>query len=247
MYKVSTQQKSQNDSVIKKSSALGAAFLVGISLFSAFLTGHVSAESAQTPQSGSAHTHTQSQMIVRTQEEINHEALLVIRGDLGNGEARVQNLTAANFDAKAVQDQVNRFYQDWGLLVAVQKSDAIQAEQPKSAVAPETSTPEISAPEASAPAAPAPAPEASTVPGDDIISYAANKMAANTGVSAAKWVEVIMAESGGNPNAVNSSSGAYGLFQLLGHGEYSGMSIDEQIAMATGVYLSQGPSAWVVW
>ena len=78
----------------------------------------------------------------------------------------------------------------------------------------------------------------------DVASYAAEKMAANTGVSADQWAAIIARESGGNPNAQNSSSGAYGLFQLLGHGEYQGMSVDDQIKMATQVYQSQGAGAW---
>lgn len=72
-------------------------------------------------------------------------------------------------------------------------------------------------------------------------------MQQNTGVSAETWSYIIMRESGGNPQISNSSSGAFGLFQLLGHGEYVGMSVDEQIAMATQVYQSQGESAWAVW
>lgn len=53
-----------------------------------------------------------------------------------------------------------------------------------------------------------------------------------------------MRESGGNANVSNASSGAYGLFQLLGHGEHAGMSVAEQINMATNVYNAQGLSAW---
>src|SRR5699024_1270358 len=79
------------------------------------------------------------------------------------------------------------------------------------------------------------------------IDSVANQMAARTGVSAAQWKGVIQRESGGNANAVNASSGAYGLFQLLGHGEHSGMSVQDQIDTAVGVYKSQGSGAWVGW
>ena len=72
----------------------------------------------------------------------------------------------------------------------------------------------------------------------------AQQMAAKTGVSATVWQQIINRESGGNANAVNASSGAYGYFQLLGHGEHAGMSVSEQVNMAADVYNSQGMSAW---
>ncbi|XID85454.1 LysM peptidoglycan-binding domain-containing protein [Pediococcus pentosaceus] len=72
----------------------------------------------------------------------------------------------------------------------------------------------------------------------------AQQMAAKTGVSAATWQRIINRESGGNANAVNASSGAYGYFQLLGHGEHAGMSTSEQVNMAASVYKAQGMSAW---
>ena len=72
----------------------------------------------------------------------------------------------------------------------------------------------------------------------------AQQMAAKTGVSAATWQQIINRESGGNANAVNASSGAYGYFQLLGHGEHAGMSAEEQVNMAANVYKAQGMSAW---
>lgn len=72
----------------------------------------------------------------------------------------------------------------------------------------------------------------------------AQQMAAKTGVSATTWQRIIDRESGGNANAVNASSGAYGYFQLLGHGEHAGMSTSEQVNMAASVYKAQGMSAW---
>lgn len=79
------------------------------------------------------------------------------------------------------------------------------------------------------------------------IDAIAQQMAERTGVSASQWKGVIQRESGGNPHAVNASSGAYGLFQLLGHGEHSGMSVQEQINTAAQVYKQQGSGAWVGW
>ena len=83
---------------------------------------------------------------------------------------------------------------------------------------------------------------------EDPVGYAAKKMAQNTGVSEAQWRKVIIKESGGNPNAISSSGTYIGLFQIgRPWGAYPGMSIDEQIAMATHVYKVQGPRAWEVW
>ncbi|MEB5700985.1 transglycosylase family protein [Staphylococcus saprophyticus] len=79
------------------------------------------------------------------------------------------------------------------------------------------------------------------------IDAIANQMAERTGVSASQWKGVIQRESGGNANAVNASSGAYGLFQLLGHGEHAGMSVQDQIDKAVEVYNNQGAGAWVAW
>lgn len=75
-------------------------------------------------------------------------------------------------------------------------------------------------------------------------SSVAQQMAAKTGVSATTWQRIINRESGGNANAVNASSGAYGYFQLLGHGEHAGMSASEQVNMAADVYKAQGMAAW---
>lgn len=75
-------------------------------------------------------------------------------------------------------------------------------------------------------------------------SSAAAEMAKRTGVPASTWEHIIARESNGNPNAVNSSSGATGLFQLLGHGEHAGMSVNDQVNMAAKVYHAQGLSAW---
>lgn len=80
--------------------------------------------------------------------------------------------------------------------------------------------------------------------GGSSVNAVANEMASRTGVSASEWAMIIQRESGGNANISNASSGAYGLFQLLGHGEHAGMSVSEQMDMATSVYNAQGLSAW---
>lgn len=65
----------------------------------------------------------------------------------------------------------------------------------------------------------------------------------SAGYSASEWAYIINAESGGSLTATNASSGAYGALQLLGHGEYQGMTLGEQIDMARG--LPRG--SWVVY
>lgn len=65
----------------------------------------------------------------------------------------------------------------------------------------------------------------------------------SAGYSASEWAYIIQRESTGNVTATNASSGAYGALQLLGHGEYQGMTLGEQIDMARG--LPRG--SWVVY
>lgn len=65
----------------------------------------------------------------------------------------------------------------------------------------------------------------------------------SAGYSASEWAYIIQHESNGNVTATNASSGAYGALQLLGHGEYQGMTLGEQIDMARG--LPRG--SWVVY
>lgn len=232
----SLQQKQSRTGLKFKLGAAFTAVLVSAGLFLSHT--NVSAETSK-PAAATIQTTT-----AKTAEEINRTALLVIHGDFGNGAERVQKLTEAKFDAQAVQDKVNEIYAQNGWAgasaAAEQASQAVESSKNKTTA---PAAPAPAAPAAPAPAAPAPAAPAA---GGDIVSYAANKMAASTGVSADQWTYIINAESGGNPNAVNSSSGAYGLFQLLGHGEYPGMSLEEQISMAVGVYQSQGLRAWVV-
>lgn len=78
------------------------------------------------------------------------------------------------------------------------------------------------------------------------IQALANYMAStgsNAGYSASEWAYIITQESRGGVTATNPSSGAYGAFQLLGHGEYAGMTLGEQIAMAKAL----PAGSWVVY
>lgn len=78
-------------------------------------------------------------------------------------------------------------------------------------------------------------------------SGAAQAMAQRTGVSASTWQAIINRESGGNAQISNPSSGAFGLFQLLGHGEHPGMSVSEQVDMAANLYhQAGGMSPWAL-
>lgn len=73
-------------------------------------------------------------------------------------------------------------------------------------------------------------------------SYAAQQMAARTGVPASTWEYIIARESNGQVNAYNTS-GASGLFQTM-PGWGSTATVDDQINSAVNAYNSQGLSAW---
>lgn len=73
-------------------------------------------------------------------------------------------------------------------------------------------------------------------------SYAAQQMAARTGVPASTWEYIIARESNGQVNAYNPS-GASGLFQTM-PGWGSTATVDDQINSAVNAYNSQGLSAW---
>lgn len=73
-------------------------------------------------------------------------------------------------------------------------------------------------------------------------SYAAQQMAARTGVPASTWEYIIARESNGQVNAYNPS-GASGLFQTM-PGWGSTVTVDDQINSAVNAYNSQGLSAW---
>lgn len=75
-----------------------------------------------------------------------------------------------------------------------------------------------------------------------LANYLANA-GMSAGYSADEWAYIIQRESNGDLTATNASSGAYGVLQLLGHGEYQGMTLGQQIDMARG--LPRG--SWVVY
>ncbi len=117
-------------------------------------------------------------------------------------------------------------------------------------------TPVESAPEQApvqeAPPAQAPAPaqaggiDLNQTSGSVDINALANYLAGagmSAGYSASEWAYIISRESNGSVTATNASSGAYGALQLLGHGEYAGMTLGEQINMARGL----PAGSWVVY
>lgn len=73
-------------------------------------------------------------------------------------------------------------------------------------------------------------------------SYAAQQMAARTGIPASTWEYIIARESNGQVNAYNPS-GASGLFQTM-PGWGSTATVADQINSAVNAYNSQGLSAW---
>ncbi len=73
-------------------------------------------------------------------------------------------------------------------------------------------------------------------------SYAAQQMAAATGVPASTWEHIIARESNGQVDAQNPS-GASGLFQTM-PGWGSTATVDDQIQSALNAYNAQGLSAW---
>lgn len=78
---------------------------------------------------------------------------------------------------------------------------------------------------------------------------AAQYVSNGTGVSASVWLKILYRESGGNPTAVNPSSGTYGYFQMNGpaHGgiNYAAMSPVEYLNAVVRLYHYQGAGAWV--
>lgn len=75
---------------------------------------------------------------------------------------------------------------------------------------------------------------------------ASQYMSARTGVSVSTWQAIIYAESTNNPTVTNSI-GCFGYLQLHPiHGNVSGMSPQQYLDTAVGVYNSQGLTAWEV-
>ena len=156
----------------------------------------------------------------------------VIQGKWGNGSERETRLTASGYDFEKVQNRVNE-------KLNVTFSSSVSAEA--QATAAQTETPNYSQ------QATASGLNLSQTSGAVDINALANYMVSNTanaaGYSASEWAYIISLESGGNASAVNASSGAYGALQLLGHGEYSGMSLAEQAQMAGNL----PAGSWVVY
>lgn len=182
-----------------------------------------------------------------TEEQKQNEALVVINGNHGNGEDRLASLKANGFDYDEIQNIVNQII--WkttdesvnNVPVQTETTQPVQeqsapaeetqpSEQPVEQPAVEPAQPEVTQP---APATTAGL-DLNTTSGSVDITALANYMAsAHPVMSAGQWAIVISRESGGSLTATNASSGAYGVFQLLGHGEYPGMTLGQQIAMAS--------------
>ena len=163
----------------------------------------------------------------------------VIQGKWGNGSERETRLTASGYDFEKVQNRVNE-------KLNVTFSSSVSAEA--QATAAQTETPNYSQQATTQPAqATASGLNLSQTSGAVDINALANYLVSNTanaaGYSASEWAYIISRESGGNASAVNASSGAYGALQLLGHGEYSGMSLAEQAQMAGNL----PAGSWVVY
>ncbi|WP_270233352.1 transglycosylase [Lactococcus garvieae] len=165
-----------------------------------------------------------------TPKQTTHDvAIEVINGNYGTGQERVTMLTNKGFDFEDVQTEVNN--------ILLGKASAT----PTTAKKVETQ--------------PAKSKVAQTVSGLDLdqtsgqvnIEALANYMVSNTanaaGYSASEWAYIIEHESNGRADVANASSGAYGAFQLLGHGEYAGMTLAEQIEMASKL----PAGSWVVY
>lgn len=84
---------------------------------------------------------------------------------------------------------------------------------------------------------------ASSYTGSNLQSYVLGQMESRTGVSASTWNTIITRESNWQPNVVNSTSGAYGLFQNM---HISGGSVEEQVNAAVALYNAQGMQAWAL-
>lgn len=115
----------------------------------------------------------------------------------------------------------------------------VQPQPAPSAPAPTKPTPAPSVPE-QVPSAPAPTVPVQPAPVDpsDLYNYVYQGLLSRgwPQANAQMMVDVIIPlESGWNSQIINSSSGAFGLFQLLGHGEHLGMSVDQQMDIATAI------------
>lgn len=83
----------------------------------------------------------------------------------------------------------------------------------------------------------------SSYTGSNMKEYVLSQMSSRTGVSASTWNAIIQRESNWQANVVNSTSGAYGLFQNM---HISGGSVEDQVNAAVSLYNQQGMAAWAL-
>ncbi|RZI48893.1 transglycosylase [Lactococcus kimchii] len=157
-------------------------------------------------------------------------ALEVINGNYGNGDIRTSKLKSAGYDAVAIQNEVNQILTGNSSSTPTGTSSTATEEQPTQAAPVNTGGLNMSQ-------------TSGQVDIQALANYMASSTANSAGYSASEWAYIITHESNGVVNSVNASSGAYGAFQLLGHGEYSGMPLSEQIAMASKL----PAGSWVVY
>ncbi len=146
-----------------------------------------------------------------------------------------------------------------GLLLTDQRREAAAAAAappsvPSASVPPPAAAPRLASLPAPTPS-PAPTPRATAAPaasGGSITSIIESAFAP-LGAGAVGWaLQVAACESGDNPNAVNPSSGAEGLFQFLPStwrsSPYASSSPFDPVANAEAaawLYRTSGPGAWV--
>lgn len=182
--------------------------------------------------------------------DIHETAIEVISGKHGNGEERVRSLEAHGIEYQAVQDEVNRILLGELQIVPTTVSEApvapVQETAPVVEAPVETPAVQETAPVVEAPVQSSGGIDLNQTSGSVDINALANYMASHgssAGYSASEWAYIFEKESNGSLTATNASSGAYGVFQLLGHGEYAGMTLGEQIAMASKL----PAGSWVVY
>lgn len=171
-------------------------------------------------------------------------ALKVIDGTYGNGTDRVKQLKSNGFDAAVIQKEVNRILTGEASTSSTATTSETQPTKTESTTATKatSSTSAVTTNSTNNDGL-----DMGQTSGQVNIQALANYMVSNTantaGYTASEWAYIITHESEGQVDSVNASSGAYGAFQLLGHGEYAGMPLSAQIAMA-----SQLPAgSWVVY
>jgi len=181
----------------------------------------------------------------------NAVATKVIKGDFGNGDERKTNLGSRYESVQAVVNNIlnaNATATTSAVDTASgieSTSETVSTVTESTEAATQTQTAETTTQaETTAPVA---TPTSSSW-ADWSPEAVANYMANATGVSASTWLGVIARESGNNPYAVNASTGCYGYLQLHPvHGNVSGMTPEQYLQTAVGVFQSQGAGAWEAW